>query len=286
LNIKNSLTALLTCLFLSACSSVELPSKSVYSLDTSKICCSHFSQFPWIELNTVEQVDFTIDSDSPIGEFSDGNSYFSAFSFSTRSMKVQLQLTSLMSNHSVVAPKLITLNPNFEVVRTVNLDEFSIATSSAFSASQFQLNIEIDASKTPYFIIYSPEQYLGQVIKVKHPARVRAEEFGEVMPMVTDPSYTYERFGSLKLNVNTLSLRPQQQLMTAPRTKAMLLQTSPQTSDTSALPETELFYKQSMTDAIKNKEFEKALSLLEEAKKVGIKDAESVFIKALETTNK
>ena len=41
-----------------------------------------------------------------------------------------------------------------------------------------------------------------------------------------------------------------------------------------------------MTDAIQNKEFDKALSLLEEAKKVGIKDAQSIFIKALESTNK
>ncbi|WP_413699888.1 MalM family protein [Psychromonas sp. KJ10-10] len=285
MNIKNSLTALLTAILLSACSSVELPSKSISSIDTSEVCCDHFSQFPWIQLESEEDIEFKLATDSPIGRFSDGDSYFSAFKFSPRSMKVSLGLSSFMSNHSVLAPKLVTLNHDFEVVRSINLDEFSIATSSAFTASQFQLNIELDASKTPYFIIYTPESYLGKTIKVKHPARVRAEEFSEVMPMVTDPSYIYGRFGSLKLNIKTLSLKAQQ-LKTALGSKAILLPTSPQTIDTPVLPETELFYKQSMTDAIKNKEFDKALSLLEEAKKVGVKDAQSIFIKALETTNK
>lgn len=254
-----------------ACSSTEMPTKSISPLPVSKVCCNDFSQFPWLQLNSTESLDFQLDSDSPIGNFSDGNSHFSAFKLSNRSKKVQLRVSSLMINSSVVAPKLIILNNDFEIVSNTSLDQFDIKTSSAFSRTQFELNVEIDASKTPYFIIYSSDSYLGQSIKVKHPARIRAEKFGEIMPMVTDLTYTYERFGKLKLAIKTLSL----QASKAPAKQAQKIVKSAQ-------PETQEFYKTAIIKAVNNDNISKALSLIEEAKALGIKDAEKIFIDALE----
>lgn len=268
---KTLLISLVLCLFLGACSSTDTIKNPIVPISPSKVCCSALSQFPWIELNTTEQLDFQLNLDSPIGHFSDGNSYFNAFKLSNRSKKVQLRLSSLMINNSVVAPKLITLNHKFEIISSKNLEQFEIKTSNAFSRSQFQLDFELDASTTPYFIIYSSQDYLGQSIKVKHPARVRAEEFGEVMPMVTDPTYAYERFGKFRLEVKTLSLQAKK----TPEIRK-------QTTTNSAQPETRNFYKKAIINAINSSDLNKAISLLEEAKALGIKDANSIFIKALE----
>ena len=260
-------------LSLTACSSTETVKKPIQPIPYSEVCCSDFSQFSWVQLNTTEEIDFQLDSDSPIGHFSDGNSYFNAFKLSSRSGKVRLRLSSLMSNNSVVAPKLIALNNEFKIVSNTNLEQFDIKISNAFTRTQFQLNFELDATKTPYFIIYSTYSYLGKSIKVKHPARIRAEELGEPMPMVTDPTYTYERFGKLKLSIKTLSLKANK----TPE-KQVEITVKP------AQPETQAFYQDAITEAVNTKNMNKALNLLDEAKKLGIKDAENIFINALEKT--
>jgi len=268
---KKLLIGLFVSLSLTACSSTDSLTALIEPLASSEVCCNDFSQFPWIQLGTTEELDFQLDSSSPIGHFSDGNSYFHAFKLSERSQKVQLRLSSLMINNSVVAPKLIALDDKFNIVSTANLDQFDIKTSDTFTRTQFQLNFDLDASKTPYFIVYSSDAYLGQSIKVKHPARIRSEELGEAMPMVTDPTYTYQRFGKLTLSVKTLSL----QAYKVPVKKI-------QAAVKSAQPETQLFYQNAITQAVNDNDISKALSLIEEAKALGIKNAEGVFINALE----
>jgi maltose operon protein len=271
MNTKKLLLSLLIGLSLTACSSTQTIQQPIEPLANTQVCCSDFSQYPWIPLATTEEIDFQLDKDSPIGHFSNGNSYFNAFKLSDRSGKVQLRLSSLMINDSVVAPKLIALDHEFNVVNTTSLDQFDIKPSDAFTRTQFQLNFDLDATKTPYFIIYSAESYLGQSIKVKHPARIRAEELGEAMPMVTDPTYTYKHFGKLKLSVKTLSL----QAYKAPEQQAKPVAAIAQ-------PETQTFYQNAIIEAVNKNDITKALALLEEAKALGIKGADTVFVNALE----
>jgi maltose operon protein len=271
---KKLLIGLFVILSLTACSSTNNLTTPIEPLASSEVCCDDFSQFPWIQLGTTEDLDFQLDASSPIGRFSDGNSHFNAFKLSERSQKVQLRLASLMLNNSVVAPKLIALDDKFNIVSTASFDQFDIKTSDAFTQTQFQLSFDLDASKTPYFIIYSSDAYLGQSIKVKHPARIRAEELGEPMPMVTDPSYSYQRFGQLKLSVKTLSLQAY---------KASVKQIQPVIK--SVQPETQQFYQNAITQAVNANDISKALSLIEEAKALGIINPERVFINALEKIN-
>jgi len=265
---------LFTILYLTACSSTEIITKPIVPLPLSEVCCNDFSQLPWIQLRTTEEIDFQLDSSSPIGHFSDGNGYFNAFKLSERSKKVQLRLSSFMGKNSVVAPNIITLDDKFNIVSTASLEQFDIKTSDAFTRTQFQLSFDLDASITPYFIVYSSDAYLGQSIKVKHPARIRAEELGEPIPMVTDPTYSYQRFGKLMLSVKTLSLQAY---------KASVKQIQPAIKSTQ--PETQLFYQNAITQAVNNNDTSKALSLIKEAKALGIINPERVFINALEQIN-
>lgn len=271
MNSKILLTSLLVSLSLTACSSTTpINSEPALLLPTAIVCCDDFSQFPWIQLNDTEEIDFQLEVSSPVGHFSDGNSYFNAFKLSPRSQKVTLGIASLMVNSSVVVPKIITLDDTFNIVDIVSLDQFELNTSSGFTRTKFQLNIELDATETPYFIVYSSNEYLGQSIKVKHPARIRAEELGEPIPMVTDPTYYYDRFGKLILSVETLSLKA---------TKALVKKAKPKVIPIQA--ETQAFYKNAIIKAVNINDIAKALSLLEEAKKLGIKNMQTIFINAL-----
>jgi maltose operon protein len=91
---------------------------------------------------------------------------------------------------------------------------------------------------------------------------------------VTDPTYSYQRFGQLKLFVKTLSLQ-------AYKTAVKKIQPAIK----SAQPETQQFYQNAITQAVNANDISKALSLIEEAKALGIINPESVFINALEKIN-
>jgi len=289
MNNKKSIIALVLGMALTACASTspqENKQALISPLPYSEVCCTNYAEFPWIQLGTNEALDFQIDQSAPIGHFTDGNSYFNAFKLSPRSGRVQIRLSSYMVDGDVFAPKLIALDENFNVVSEANLDDFSIKASDAFTRTQYQLNFVLDASKTPYFVIYTPETTLGESIKVDHPAKVRAKELGEAMPMVTDPTYVHGYFGKLNLSVKTLSLTAYK-AKSAVQTKPAVEPAKPVAESVKAVsqlevqPDTKKYYFDSIEKAVASNDLAKALSLLDEAKALNIEGAQQVFIKAV-----
>lgn len=60
-----------------------------------------------------------------------------------------------MINGEFFAPKLITLDKRFNIVKTNNNDSFKIIEGGIFQPPQYQVNFTLDVRKTPYFIIYT-----------------------------------------------------------------------------------------------------------------------------------
>lgn len=285
MNNKKSIIALVLGMALTACASTspqENKSAQISPLPYSQVCCTNYAEFPWIQLGTNEDLDFQIDQNAPVGHFTDGNSYFNAFKLSQRSGRVQIRLGSYMVDGEVFAPKLIALDENFNLVSEADLDDFTIKASDAFTRTQYQLNFALDAAKTPYFVIYTPETALGESIKVDHPAKVRAKELGEAMPMVTDPTYVHGYNGKLNLSVKTLSLAAYKAKPVA-ETKPAVQPAKPIKASSTLVvqPDTQKYYFNSIQQAVENNDLAKALSLLDEAKALNIEGAQQVFIKAV-----
>lgn len=286
---------------LTACAaSPALEATTLQSVPESLVCCNSFSEFPWLELGTNEQIEFPINAESPVGCFADGNSHFAAFNLSERSSKVTIQLASRMSNGSVFAPKLITLDKAFNIVNVNDRESFDIETTGMLTRIQYQLSFTLDAAKTPYFIVYTDESELGDSIQVPHPAKERAVELGQPMPMVTDPKYTYERFGTLDVTVKTLSLATPSRSTATQKTagvaapvklsapgSATMQTPSAVSSNTKAASksvhaDTQAYYFESIRAAVKNNQTSKAMTLLEEANRLGIDGAQKVFVDAVD----
>ncbi|NIY92730.1 MalM family protein [Vibrio diazotrophicus] len=243
----------------------------------TEICCSSYAQFPFAQLGDNENIKFDIDLASPVGSFPSGNSHFAAFRFSDRSQELLLTLSSQFVNDSVFAPEVILLNEAFQPVAQYSLEEFQTKAADAFSRTQYVTRFRADAVKTPYMIVYTSAETLGQRITVDHPAKVRAKEFGEAMPMVVDPTYTYQLGGTLGLEVETLKLRP----FKANSKTAVAEPVKAKAAVIEAQPETKTFYLNAIQKAVADNDINKALSLLDEAKALGIEDAQEVFVKAV-----
>ncbi|NOH97195.1 MalM family protein [Vibrio sp. 99-70-13A1] len=279
---KSSILAVVLGALLGGCASDAQVQTELSPPTNSEICCSDFTQFPYAQLNDNEDLKFDIDLGSPVGNFTTGNSHFAAFKFSDRSSEMVVTLSSLMIDDSVFAPEVIFLDEAFQPTKTVKFDDFKVQASDAFTRTSYVERLRVDASKTPYMIIYTPADELGKAIKVDHPAKVRAKEFGEVMPMVIDPVYTNRLGGRIELEVETLKLRPYRATAAvAPVAVAPVVAEPAATTAIKVQQETQDFYISAIQKAVKSGDVPKALGLLDEAKALNVEGAQEAFVRAV-----
>ena len=281
---KSSMLAVLLGALLSGCASDAQVQTQLTPPTNAEVCCSDFAQFPYAQLNDNEDLKFDIDLGSPVGTFTTGNSHFAAFKFSDRSSEMVMTLSSLMIDDSVFAPEAILLDANFQPVKTLKFEDFKVRASDAFTRTSYIERLRVDASKTPFMVIYTPADQLGKAIQVDHPAKVRAKEFGEVMPMVTDPVYTNQLGGRLELEIETLKLRPYRaKTVVAPAVAAapVVAETKKPNTQIRAQQETQDFYISAIQNAVKSGDVPKALSLLDEAKALNVEGAQEAFVRVV-----
>ena len=277
MNNKHSFIAVVLGALLSGCASDAQVQTELTPPTNAEVCCGDFSQFPYAQLNDKEDLKFDLDLSAPAGNFSEGNSHFAAFRFSDRSGEVMVTVSSMMIDGSVLAPEVLLLDESFNVVKKITLDDFAVLPSDAFTRTRYISKFRTNTDNTPYFVIYTPADKLGQSIKVDHPAKARAKEFGEAMPMVTDPTYTYQLGGRIELQVETLKLRPfRASQVSQPATKQTLAP-----AKIKVQPESRDFYISSIEQAVKMGDIPKALGLLDEAKALNIQGAQEAFVKAV-----
>ncbi|MEF1290001.1 MalM family protein [Vibrio sp. M260118] len=278
---KKYLTLLLSGMSLIGCASSDDLSlkQNTLPLET-ELCCESVSQYPWVRLQQNQELDFQLNSASPVGLFEQEKSYFSAFTFAQQSGSVELRLRSLMLDGEVAVPQIELLDENFNVVKTIDDTEFEIKFSDALAKNRYELTMTVDTVFSPYMIVYVETSELGKKVVVPHPAKLRAEESGEPMPIVTDPTYLASNNGHFSLNIETQTLSGYNQ--------KSLIQSEPETSiaKTKAksivvVPETQTYYHNAIRTAVESNNLDKALSLLEEAKALNVEGAQQVFIKAV-----
>ncbi|WP_256384453.1 MalM family protein [Photobacterium toruni] len=288
--IKKRTVLIMALLGIMGCSNTDTVStNNVSPMINQAACCSSYSQFSWIPLQGTD-ISVAINAQSQIGQFPDGKSYFAAFSLPSHVEQMQVKLDSIIRKDQVFAPTVILLNANFQPVKTIDLKDFTLTSSNLLQRAAYQKTIMMTATKTPYMIVYSSEKYRGDTITIPHPERMRAEELGLPRPIVTDPEIKYALTGQLHLafkptqlksyQVSTPALAPQAIIADSSVTPKVVAKapTAVAVASSAMLPETEAFYNQQITSAIKQKNIKKALQLLDEAKRAGSTSAEAVFV--------
>ncbi|HEJ2469470.1 TPA: transcriptional regulator [Vibrio cholerae] len=262
---------------LTGCAAQKVEPTIVTPPADSQVCCNASSQYPYVELQENEAFRFDIDLSSPVGHFPKGNSHFAAYRFSERSQSAVVTLSSFFINDSVFVPEVLLLTEDFQVAEHYSADRFSILPSDAFTRTRYIARFQVDAEKTPYLVIYTSANTLGKSITIDHPAKVRAREMGEAMPMVTDPTYIKQLGGELLLSVETKKRRPfraEPQKVKPQAAPALIAPLNVQ-------PESQAFYLSAIEKAVSAGDIPKALSLLDEAKALGVDGAQEAFVKAV-----
>lgn len=280
-----SISCLVFSALISGCAVNQPSVLNVMPPSDTELCCQSYSQLPYVQLNDNETVKFNIDTSSPAASFSEGNSHFAAFKFGERSLDITVSLSSYFYDGSVFAPEVALLSADFKVVKNVKNSDFKVSTSDAFTKSRYNYRLKINTIETPYMVVYTPSELLGKKITTTHPARIRAQELGEPMPMVTDPDYTFQNGGSLELSVELLTLKPVviQPVGTVMASGVVAVAAVDKKATIPAViqDDTKHYYLNAIEQAAKGKDIQKALALRDEAKALGIVEAEAMFIKSM-----
>ncbi|CDT33042.1 putative Maltose operon periplasmic protein [Vibrio coralliirubri] len=131
-------------------------------------------------------------------------------------------------------------------------------------------------AKSVYLVIYTDQEGLGGFTDVIHPARLDAEGRGNYLPEVKDIPIPNANVGKIEVTIDKVSFfsigssNSESNAKPAAAAKVETIQ-----------PETQTYYHNAIQAAVDADNIPKALSLLDEAKALGIEGAQEVFVKAV-----
>ncbi|WP_102504589.1 MalM family protein [Salinivibrio kushneri] len=272
ISIKYLSVAIVTIL-LSGCSASVTQELPLMPADNAS-CCESLKQLSFVPLKETEALNVSLDNHSAVFNFDEGSSYSKSFVFSPRTESAHVTIKLVMQNGQVFSPNVLLLNKNYEVVEKVTYRKFK--TQSADLTKPSQLVANFDTKNVRYMVIYADRRKLGSKIVIPHPAKVRAKEFGEPMPMVTDPVYQRVAVGKLIMSIHTTQYASY-------ASDDERLSSYPIKASNSGNPQQEsvTFYHQAIRTAIADNDVDKAMGLLRDAEQLGITDADQVFRDAM-----
>ncbi|MEC7309368.1 MalM family protein [Vibrio crassostreae] len=131
-------------------------------------------------------------------------------------------------------------------------------------------------AKSVYLVIYTDQNDLEGFTDVIHPARLDAEGRGNYLPEVKDIPIPNANVGKIEVTIDKASFFSIGSSSSESNAKPVAA-----TKIDTIQPETQTYYHNAIQTAVTEDNIPKALSLLDEAKALGIEGAQEVFVKAV-----
>lgn len=224
--------------------------------------------FRMLSLESTNRIDIT--ADSPIVNFPEGNSFVAALLLPERMSSFSFSLDSI-TGRTVFMPSVLFLDKNFqEIVRIddVELNNRALSLQKDFSEEM--------ANKTRYILVYTKDSELDGKTALRDIAREYEEAKGNELSEITYPKPYAKHSPIGNINVSLKNVFFSAQTIDAglvpedsAQNKTVTLSTAPLVEAPIILSDTEAFYLQQISKAIKDDNLSRAKSLVEEAERAG-----------------
>lgn len=215
------------------------------------------------ELNTKSQTYYAADSAGPIA----------AFKVPANRGAITLKLKSF-ANNTIYAPNIKILDQNNKELENYRFDQFAYQPAKLLDGDR----VEGDFSFVPAYntdevriLVYTTPQDVQQSTEMLHPAKAYARARHTVEPDIPNPYAQHSPYGRFAMRISSPQLD-----------NAAVTFNKPIPDQAPAMEESRGYYLNSIENAVINGDIDKAMKLLDEAERLGIKDARSTFIKAVE----
>ncbi|HHF3201163.1 MalM family protein [Vibrio alginolyticus] len=263
------------CVALAGCQSTEVIEQvqvaQMQQVDT-------LSELQSVKMKLPSSAIIDITAQSQVLKYQNIDSRVAVFELPADRGEFAIKITSLIEETAFV-PRAVIVDKNGRELENYDKTEFE------YKKPRLHLGNRLAAEKdffpptgldSVYLIIYTDKADLGGFTEVIHPARLDAEGRGNYLPEVKDIPIPNSDTGKIEVSIDRVSFfsigTSSNEPVAAPiAAKAV----------ESVQPETQTYYHNAIKAAVKADDIPKALSLLDEAKALGIEGAQEVFVKAV-----
>ncbi|MBN6074573.1 maltose operon protein MalM [Aggregatibacter actinomycetemcomitans] len=211
---------------------------------------------------------------------------------------LEVEIISPIEDKSAFVPSAVVLDSNFNVAATYPSSEFKFQEERGMQPNRFaaELNLTPAASQGYiYLLIYTTQQDLAKTTMIPHPAKLYAKGTGHQPPALNDIEVKHSLNGQIIVNVtNANGTRfigmPTNIFSSSDKKAAQPVGAAPASVTTAnAAPskavnvpvdkDTEAYFNQAITKALKAGDVNKAMNLVNEAEKLGLTSPRQTFLK-------
>nr|WP_212752267.1 MULTISPECIES: MalM family protein [unclassified Vibrio] len=269
--IKKWLAPLLVGVLVTGCTSTE--QLDLQQNQSAEKFITHLENVSWNVLDIPTEVEFTFNQSSQL--LLDGKSAgpVAGFIIPGNRGSLDISLASFVSNDlNVYAPTVVILDGQGKEIYKKTFSDFQYYPAKMLDNDQFVTTFNVIPDMTGQelkVLIYTTAEDLAGTSQILHPAKAHALARHTQPPDIADPYANHSLSGHLRLTITANDMV----------SKHIVSQSDVRPQGT----ELTLYYHSEIKKAVEENNIPKALGLLDEAKALDIKDAQDVFIKAINT---
>ncbi|UJF18649.1 MalM family protein [Vibrio sp. SS-MA-C1-2] len=238
---------------------------------------TQLSNLNWQQAKFPSSMTFTLDESSQTLHSDLSQGPVASFTLPANKGSINFSLDSFanasnMKKASVFSPNIAILNEDNQVLETFNASEFKYKPAKLLDSDLLEgefTYIPVNNMQTIKVLIYTTESDLNKTTELLHPAKAYAIAHGNVPPAIPDPIAKHTTDGKFRLKISQVGQQP------------VINQTPIKADQAPTLDETKAYYTNAIEKAVKDDQLDKAITLMNEAEQLGIKDAKQTFIDAV-----
>ena len=312
MSIKSIFFLLFSSLALTACSSSLLqspreqhPGTFIEQAEASQLLADkpvstqQFKQLNFLPLDEGDSLYVPLTADSQVYNFASGKSFVQAYKLTKNVSKLKLTINSLIYD-TVLAPKVMLLDSNFVVTRTISSDKFIYREAGMMNGDRLSAELTIfrpqvsNPANETYLLFYTTPKAMAGSTTIVHPAKAFARSQKKDVPNIPDPIIPHSAVGLIELDIEALGTESDSDeayipLMTTEQSQepgastdvepAKVEKTKPELPEMTK--EAEQVFNDRIQQAVAEQDMDKALSLVDEAEAAGSTTARASFIEAI-----
>ncbi|MBN6070410.1 maltose operon protein MalM [Aggregatibacter actinomycetemcomitans] len=211
---------------------------------------------------------------------------------------LEVEIISPIEDKSAFVPSAVVLDGNFNVAATYPSSEFKFQEERGMQPNRFAAELNLTPATSQgyiYLLIYTTQQDLAKTTMIPHPAKLYAKGTGHQPPALNDIEVKHSLNGQIIVNVTNANgtrfigmptnifsssdKKAAQPVGAAPASVPTANVTPSKAVNVPVDKDTEAYFNQAITKALKAGDVNKAMNLVNEAEKLGLTSPRQTFLK-------
>lgn len=285
---KHTALALCLSLTLTSLSAFATDSPAAPSLTTAQLQTIH-----WQPTSLGQTQEFDLSSAGQTATFTDASGKVLALQLPADHGALTIRVRSLIESKQVFAPNVLVLDQQQHPAAFYPSNQFTYQPASLLTGDRLESTLKLSPApgqKSIYLLVYTTPRDLQQQTILQGASKAYAKATGNQPPDIPDPVAQHANSGQLSLKISaertndTISIgstsigNNDTTAIATPLTAANTAVTEKTATTVALLPATENYFNQQIRQALKSDDLSQALTLLQEAERLGSSSARATFM--------